>query len=94
MKFSPLHDRIVIKRLDAETQTEGGIFLAPTALEKPNRGTVIAVGPGKYVGNKFVATVVKENDIVLFSRNAGHVVTLDKVDYTMLTEDEIYGIVK
>ena len=94
MKFLPLHDRIVVKRLDAEEVSEGGIFFAPTAMEKPNRGTVIAVGPGKYVGRKFVETVVKENDVVLFSRNAGHIVTLEKVEYTMLTEDEIYGIVK
>lgn len=93
MKFVPLHDRVLVKRDEVEKVTDSGIFI-PGAGEKPCQGTVIAAGPGKQVGNKFIETSVKPDDIVVFGKNAGHSVKLDDEEFSMMTEDEIYGIIK
>lgn len=94
MQFEPLHDRVLVRRDAAETQSESGIVFAPSAKEKPNQGVVLAVGPGKQVGNKFVETTVSAGDIVIFGKGAGIAVKLNDEELFMLTEDDIYGIIR
>ena len=92
MKFIPLHDRVLVRRADLETVSDGGIVLAPSKNEKPNRGTVLAVGPGKHHPNgTFVATTLKEGDTVLFGKNIGFEVTVDDEKLLVLTENDVYG---
>ena len=94
MNFEPLHDRVVVKKDEAEKVSEGGIYFAPNALEKPVQGTVMAVGPGKYAPNgTFIPTVLKEGDVVIFGKTAGYPVKLGNQEYTMLVEEEIYGTI-
>lgn len=94
MKIRPLHDRILIQRLEEESKTSGGIIIPDSAKEKPAEGKVIAVGPGKVndAGN-LIELQVKEGDIVLFSKYGGTDVRQDGTDYLILREDDILGIV-
>ena len=85
MKFRPLHDRVVVKRLEEDTKTAGGIIIPDTAKEKPQRGEVVAVGPGKD-GNK---PTVAKGDIVLYGKYAGQELTHEGVDYLIMREDDI-----
>ena len=95
MKIRPLHDRVVIRRLDEETTTKGGILLPGTATEKPSRGKVIAVGSGKLLDNGEVRPVdVKTNDEVLFGKYAGTEVKIDDEDLVVMREDDIMGVIK
>ena len=89
MGFRPLHDRVVVRRVDSEEKTKGGIIIPDTAKEKPQRGTVIAAGPGK----KDEPTTVKAGDTVLYGKYAGTEVSLEGADYLIMRESDILAIV-
>lgn len=94
MKIRPLNDRILVKRLEEEEKTAGGIIIPDSAKEKPAEGKIISVGPGK-VNDKGdrVALQVKEGDRVLFSKYGGTEVKLDGENYLIMREDDILGII-
>ncbi len=90
----PLGDKVVVKVLEAEEKTAGGIILPDSAKKKPTEGEVIAVGNGRVLDNgERSALTVKVGDRVLFSKYGGNEVTLDGKEYTILDEDQIYAIV-
>jgi len=95
MKFRPLHDRILVLRIEEETKTAGGIYIPDTAKEKPLEGKVIAVGKGKILedGSRR-ALEVKEGDRVLFGKYAGTEVKLDGTEHLILREDDLLGIIE
>ena len=94
MKIRPLNDRLLVKRLQEEEMTAGGIIIPDSAKEKPAEGEVVAVGPGKVADNgERVALQVKEGDMVLFSKYGGTDVKLDGEDFLIMREDDILGIV-
>jgi chaperonin GroES len=94
MKIKPLNDKIVIKRLEAEEKTKGGIVLPDTAKEKPKEGRVVSVGEGKLLENGKRATLtVKANDRVIFSSYAGTEIKLSGEEYLILSEDDVLAIV-
>ena len=94
MKIRPLQDRILIRRVEEEETTAGGIIIPDSAKEKPQEGIVIATGKGKIRDDgKLQALDVKEGDLVLFSKYGGTDVTIDDEDYTILREDDILAVV-
>ncbi len=94
MKVVPLNDKIVVKRLEAESKTAGGIVLPDSAREKPKQGKVLSRGDGKHMENgKRAPFQVKEGDRVLFSSYAGSEVNIDGEEYLIMTEDDILAIV-
>ena len=94
MAFRPLHDRIVVKRLEGEEKTKGGIIIPDTAKEKPQEGKVVAVGPGARDENgKLVPLDVKAGDRVLFGKWSGTEVKIDGDDLLIMKESDILGIV-
>ncbi len=94
MKFRPLHDRVVVRRVDAEEKTAGGIIIPDTAKEKPQEGEVIAVGPGaRDESGKIVALDVKSGDRVLFGKWSGTEVRIDGEDLLIMKESDIMGVV-
>jgi chaperonin GroES len=94
MTLTPLNDRVLVKRLDSEEKTAGGLYIPDTAKEKPSQGEVIAVGPGKVADDgKRVSMAVKKGDKVLFNKYAGTEVKLDGVDHLVMREDDILAIV-
>ena len=94
MKFRPLHDRVVVKRLEGEEKTKGGIIIPDNAKEKPQEGEVIAVGPGaRDDSGKIGALDVKAGDKVLFGKWSGTEVKIDGVDILIMKESDIMGIV-
>ena len=95
MKLKPLNDRVLVKRLESEEKTAGGLFIPDTAKEKPSRGQVIAVGPGKIdeVGKRIPMSVAPGNE-VLFNKYAGTEVKLDGVDHLVMREEDILAIVE
>ena len=93
MKFRPLHDRVVVKRLDAEEKTAGGIIIPDTPKEKPSQGEVIAAGPGaRDEAGKLVPLDVKAGDRVLFGKWSGTEVKLDGEDLLIMKESDIMGV--
>ena len=95
MKFRPLHDRVLIRVLDSEEKTSGGIIIPDTAKEKPQEGEVVAVGPGaKSEDGKIVSMDVKVGDIVLFGKWSGTEVKINGTEYSIMKESDIMGIVK
>lgn len=95
MNIRPLHDRILVKRLEEEEKTKGGIIIPDTAKEKPMEGEVIAVGKGKIAEDgKVIKLDVTAGDRVLFSKYAGTEVKIDGVDYLIMREDDILGIIE
>src|SRR5207248_11537176 len=95
MKFRPLHDRVVVRRIDAEVKSAGGIIIPDTAQEKPMQGEVIAVGPGGRDENgKLIPIDVKAGDIVLFGKWSGTEVKLDGIEYLIMKESDIMGIIE
>jgi chaperonin GroES len=95
MKFRPLHDRIVVKRIDAEEKTAGGIIIPDTAKEKPSQGTVQAVGPGgRDEAGKLIPIDVRVGDRVLFGKWSGTEVVIDGGDLLIMKESDIMGIVE
>jgi chaperonin GroES len=95
MKFRPLHDRVVVTRIDAESKTAGGIIIPDTAKEKPTEGEVIAVGPGgRDESGKLVPIDLKEGDRVLFGKWSGTEVKIEGVEYLIMKESDIMGVVE
>ena len=95
MKFRPLHDRVLIKVLDSEEKTSGGIIIPDTAKEKPQEGEVVAVGPGAMNDTGKLAPMdVKVGDIVLFGKWSGTEVKIDGKEYSIMKESDIMGISK
>jgi chaperonin GroES len=95
MKLRPLDDRVVVKPQQAEEKTAGGIVLPDTAKEKPLMGKVVSVGPGKLLDNgRRVEVAVKKNDMVLFGKYGGNDIKIDGVEYKILRESDILGIVE
>jgi chaperonin GroES len=95
MKIRPLQDRIIVKRLDEETKTKGGIIIPDTAKEKPIEGKVEAVGKGKKTDDgKLIPLDVKVGDKVLFSKYGGTEVKIDGEEYLIMREDDILGIIE
>ena len=94
MKIRPLHDRVIVKRVEEEQVSRGGIIIPDTAKEKPIKGKVVAAGPGRRLDNGEVrALTVKEGDVVLFSKYGGTDVKIDGEDHLILREDDILGII-
>ena len=94
MSFRPLHDRVVVKRVEEDAKTKGGIIIPDTAKEKPSEGEVIAVGPGaRNEQGQLVPLDVKAGDRVLFGKWSGTEVKIDGVDYLIMKESDILGIV-
>ena len=95
MKFRPLHDRVVVKRIDAEAKSAGGIIIPDTAQEKPSQGEVVAVGPGgRDEAGKLTPLDVKAGDLVLFGKWSGTEVKLDGVEYLIMKESDIMGVIE
>lgn len=96
MKIRPLHDRVVVRRSEEEATTAGGIVLPGSAAEKPNRGEVVAVGPGRVLNNGEVqAPSVKVGDKILFGQYAGsNTVKIDGDELLIMQESEIYGVLE
>ncbi len=95
MKFRPLHDRVVVKRLDAEQKTASGIIIPDTAQEKPSQGEIVAVGPGgRDETGKLVPLDVKVGDTVLFGKWSGTEVKIDGQDLLIMKESDIMGVLE
>jgi chaperonin GroES len=95
MKVTPLHDRIVVSRIESEEKTAGGIIIPDTAKEKPQEGKIIAVGPGKRdKDGKLIPLDVKAGDRVLFAKWAGTEFKLDGQEYMIMKEDDILGVIE
>ncbi len=94
MKFRPLHDRVVVKRIEGEEKTKGGIIIPDSAKEKPQEGEVIAVGPGgRDDAGKLIALDLKAGDRVLFGKWSGTEVKIDGQDLLIMKESDIMGVV-
>ncbi len=94
MKFRPLHDRVVVRRLEEEERTKGGIIIPDTAKEKPQQGEVIAVGPGaRNEQGQIVALDVKAGDRILFGKWSGTEVKIDGEDLLIMKESDILGVI-
>ena len=94
MKLMPLNDRVLVKRLESEEKTAGGLYIPDTAKEKPSKGEVVAAGPGKMDDSgKRIAMAVKAGDTVLFNKYAGTEVKLDGVEHLVMREDDILAII-
>ena len=95
MKFRPLHDRVVVTRIDPEAKSAGGIIIPDTAQEKPSQGEIIAVGPGgRDEAGKLIPIDLKKGDRVLFGKWSGTEVKLDGVDYLIMNESDIMGVLQ
>jgi chaperonin GroES len=93
MKFRPLHDRVVVRAIDADPKTAGGIIIPDTAKEKPQQGEIIAVGPGgRDEAGKLIPIEVKSGDRVLFGKWSGTEVKIDGVEYLIMKETDIMGV--
>ena len=95
MKFRPLHDRVVVERIDPEAKSAGGIIIPDTAQEKPSQGEIIAVGPGgRDESGKLIPIDLKVGDRVLFGKWSGTEVKLDGVDFLIMKESDIMGVLQ
>ena len=95
MKFRPLHDRVVVRRLEGEEKTKGGIIIPDTVKEKPQEGEVIAIGPGaRDESGKLLPLDVKKGDKVLFGKWSGTEVKIDGQDLLIMTETDIMGVIE
>jgi chaperonin GroES len=93
MKFRPLHDRVVIERIDADAKSAGGIIIPDTAQEKPHQGKVMGIGPGgRDEGGKLIPIDLKVGDHVLFGKWSGTEVKIDGVDYLIMKESDVMGV--
>ncbi len=94
MKIRPLHDRILVKRVEEETKTKGGIIIPDSAKEKPFEGKVVAVGKGKKTEDgKVIALDVKTGDRILFSKYAGSDIKIDDIEYLIMREEDVLGVI-
>jgi chaperonin GroES len=95
MKFRPLHDRVVVKRIDAEEKSAGGIIIPDSAKEKPSQGEIVAVGPGgRDESGKLIPLDVKAGDRILFGKWSGTEVKIDGVEFLIMKESDIMGILE
>ena len=95
MKIRPLHDRILVKRIDEEEKTSGGIIIPDTAKEKPQEGKVVAVGNGKVAEDGTVTPLdVKKGDKILFSKYSGSEVNIDEVEHLIMREDDVLAVLE
>jgi chaperonin GroES len=95
MKMRPLHDRVIVKRMEGEEKTKGGIIIPDTAKEKPVEGKVVAVGSGKVLENgKKVPLQLKEGDRILFGKYSGTEIKIDGEEHLIMREDDIIAIVE
>ena len=95
MKFRPLHDRVVVKRVEEDTKSKGGIIIPETAQEKPMQGTIVAVGPGgRDEANKLIPIDLKAGDKVLFGKWSGTEVKIDGTEYLIMKESDIMGVLE
>ena len=95
MKFRPLHDRVVVKRIEEDTRTAGGIIIPDTAKEKPMQGEIVAVGPGaRDEQGRLVALEVKAGDRVLFGKWSGTVVKIDGTELLIMKESDVLGVLE
>ena len=93
LKFRPLHDRVVVKRIDAEEKSKGGIIIPDTAKEKPSQGEIVAVGPGgRDESGKLIPLDLKSGDRVLFGKWSGTEVTIDGDEVLIMKESDIMGV--
>jgi chaperonin GroES len=94
MKFTPLHDKVLVKRTEEEEKSAGGIVLPGSATEKPSQGEVVAVGPGKKTENGDISPVgVAVGDTVIFGQYGGNEIKIDGDEYLILSESDIFGVV-
>jgi chaperonin GroES len=94
MKIRPLHDRVIVKRLEEKEKTKGGIIIPDSAKETPAEGKVVAVGPGKKEDGKTEPLAVKVNDTVIFSKYAGTEIKVDGEDLLIMREEDILGVLE
>lgn len=95
MKLKPLHDRIVVRVLDAETKTASGLIIPDNAAEKPNQGTVLAVGSGRRLEDgQVLAMAVTVGDTILFGKYAGNPVKVDGEELTVMREEDVFAVVE
>ncbi len=95
MKFRPLHDRVVVKRVDSDTKTTGGIIIPDTAAEKPQEGEVVAVGPGaRDETGKVIPIVLKKGDKILFGKWSGTEVKIDGQELLIMKESDVMGVLE
>jgi chaperonin GroES len=93
-KIRPLSDRIIVEAKEAETTSAGGIVIPDTAKEKPAKGTVIAIGGGKYIDGKLQPLQVKVGDTVLYGKYAGTAVNLNNAEYLVMREEDVMGVIE
>ena len=94
MKFTPLHDKVLVKRTEEEEKSAGGIVLPGSATEKPSQGEVVSVGPGKKTENGDISPVgVAVGDTVIFGQYGGNEIKIDGDEYLILSESDIFGVV-
>jgi len=93
MKIKPLADRVVVRPLEAEEKTKGGLYVPDTAKERPMQGEVVAVGPGRTEDGKKVAPEVKVGDKILYGKYSGTEVTYDGIEYLIMRESDIFAII-
>ena len=95
MKFRPLHDRVVVRRLEAEEKTSGGIIIPDTAKEKPMEGEIVAAGPGaRDEAGKLVPLDVKAGDRILFGKWSGSEIKIDGEEHLIMREEDILGVIE
>lgn len=95
MKFRPLHDRVLVERLESEETTPGGIILPDTAKEKPQQGKIVAVGSGKRTEDgKVLPLELKAGDTILFGKYSGSEIKIDGVEYLIMREEDVLGLVE
>ncbi|MGB7951306.1 MAG: co-chaperone GroES [Candidatus Binatia bacterium] len=93
-KIRPLHDRVIVKRIEEEEKTKGGIIIPDTAKEKPQEARVVAVGPGRHDDGKVIPLGVKAGDKILFGKYSGTEIKLDGEEHLILREDDILGVIE
>ena len=95
MKIRPLHDRIIVERLEEESKTAGGLIIPDTAKEKPQKGKIIAAGKGKVTDDgKILVLDVKVGDLILFGKYSGSEIKVDGKEYLMMREDDVLGVIE
>lgn len=92
--IKPLGDRVVVQPLEADEKTEGGLYIPDTAQEKPQKGTVVAIGPGRVENGTQIDMTVSEGDEILYGKYAGTEVTLDGAEFLIMRESDIFGVIK
>jgi chaperonin GroES len=93
-KIRPLHDRVIVRRIEEEEKTKGGIIIPDTAKEKPQEGKVVAVGPGRHEDGKVIPLGVKAGDKILFGKYSGTEIKLDGEEHLIMREDDILGVIE